>query len=141
MHGGSVWLDEGEEINWLAEFLAADGSGMTHGAFAIYDSKLHLVAQTADTPGAFESAPANTWVKLPLTSTYTVPASGLYYLVDFLVGATTPTIGVVSYSPGLAARNVLPGGVRRAVRMGGLSALPSTLTSTNTDETRCVLAG
>jgi hypothetical protein len=140
-HGGSVWLNQGDTINWLAELVTADGSGVTHGAFAIYDSNLHLVAQTADTPHAFETAPADSWVKLSLTSAYTVPTSGLYYLVDLFAGTTTPTVGVVTYNAALPGRNILPNGVPRAVRGAGLSAFPSTLTNTSTDETRCILAG
>jgi hypothetical protein len=142
MHGGSVWLNQGDTINWLAELVTANGSALTHGAFALYDSNLQLVAQTPDNPGAFANAPPDTWVKLSLTSPYTAPASGLYYLVDFLAGATTPTIGVVTANSALPGRNILPNGVARGVRAGsGLSAIPSTLTNTSTDETRCILAG
>jgi len=91
---------------------------------------------------AFATAPADTWVQLSLTSAYTVPASGLYYLVDLLAGSTTPTVGVVAYNAALPGRNILPDGVPRGVRGGsGLSAFPSTLTNTSTDETRCILAG
>jgi hypothetical protein len=89
IHGGSVWLNQGDTINWLAELVTANGSALTHGAFAIYDSNLDLVAQTADNPAAFASAPADTWVKLSLTSPYTAPSSGLYYLVDLLADGTS----------------------------------------------------
>jgi hypothetical protein len=141
-HGGSVWLNQGDTINWLAELVTANGSGLTHGAFAIYDSNLDLVAQTADHPNAFATVPADSWVQLSLTSPYTVPASGLYYFVDLLAGTTNPTVGVVAYNSALAGRNILPNGVPRAVRGGaGLSAFPSTLTNTGTDETRCIIAG
>jgi len=140
-HGGSVWLEQGQTISWLAELVTAPGVGMTHGAYGIYDSNLHLVAQTADTPNVFETAAAGTWVRLYLTNPYTIPTSGLYYLVDLFAGSTMPTIGVVTYNSALTGRNVLPSGVARAVRSGGLSALPSTFTNTGTDETRCILAG
>jgi hypothetical protein len=46
IHGGSVWLNKGQKIGWLAELVIAHGSGMRHGAFAIYDASLHLVART-----------------------------------------------------------------------------------------------
>lgn len=142
IHGGSVWMNQGDTINWLAELVTADGSGLTHGAFAIYDANLHRVAQTADNPDAFATAPASSWVKLSLTAPYTVPSSGLYYLVDLLAGTTTPTVGVVALNSALVGRNVLPNGIARAVRQGtGLSAFPSTLISSSTDETRCILAG
>jgi hypothetical protein len=142
MHGGSVWLNQGDTISWLAELVTANGSGLTHGAFAIYDSNLHLVAQTDDDPSAFATAPADSWVQLSLQSPYTAPASGLYYLVDFLAGTTTPTIGVVAHNAALPGRNVLPNGTPRGVRDGsGLSALPPTFANSSTDETRCILAG
>jgi hypothetical protein len=146
IHGGSVYLERGDTIHWLAEFLLADGSGMTHGAYAIYDSNLNLVAQTADTPSAFETASVGTtgtWVELPLTSPYTAPMSGLYYFVDFVAGSTRPTVGVANISSGFDARNVLPNGVPRGVRGAAspYTAFPATLTNGNTNETRCMLAG
>lgn len=144
IHGGAVWLEQGQVIHYLGEFVAAPGSGMTHGAFAIYDSKLQLVAQTGDDPTAFESATADSWVKLSLTSPYTVPASGLYYLVDLLAAtSTTPSIGVVQTTGAdLDARNVLPNNVPLEVRaVPSTPGFPSTLTNTATDETRCVIAG
>ena len=73
IHGAAVWLDQGNTISWLAELVVADGSGMTHGGFAIYDASLNLVAQTDDNPAAFQTAPADSWVKLPLTTAYTAP--------------------------------------------------------------------
>src|SRR5207248_2406537 len=42
IHGAAVWLNQGDTINWLAELVVADGAGMTHGAFAIYDDDLEL---------------------------------------------------------------------------------------------------
>jgi hypothetical protein len=51
-----------------------------------------LVAQTADTPAAFQVT--NQWVTLSLTSPYTVATSGRYYFVDQLAASTTmPSIG------------------------------------------------
>ena len=90
IHGAAVWLNQGDTINWLAELVVTDGSGMTHGAFAIYDDDLDLVAQTTDSPSAFQTAPADSWVKLSLTDPYTAPKSDLYYVVDLLAGSTIP---------------------------------------------------
>src|SRR5207248_8775051 len=58
IHGAAVWLNQGDTINWLAELVVADGAGMTHGAFAIYDDDLELQAQTDDSPAAFQTATA-----------------------------------------------------------------------------------
>ena len=142
IHGGSIWLDKGNTIHWLAEVVAAHGSGMTHAAYAIYNSSFKLVAHTSDLPSVFNSATANTWVKLNLTSPYTAPASGRYYLVDLLAGSTPPTIGIVGQSATLNGANSLPSGVPRGIRGGsGFTAFPSTLARTPTDETRCMVAG
>ena len=143
IHGAAVWLNQGDTINWLAELVVAAGSGMTHGGFAIYDSNLDLVAQTADNPAAFQSAAADSWVKLPLTSAYTAPTSGLYYLVDLLAGSTIPRIGIVASNASvLTGANVLPTGIPRGVGGGsGFSAFPSTLTNKGSGLSRCILAG
>jgi hypothetical protein len=148
IHGAAVWLNEGDQINWLAELLVADGSGMTHGAFAIYDANLNLVAQTDDTPSAFEApAPADSWVKLPLTSPFTVPlnGSGLYYFVDLLAGSTIPKIGIVASNASiLTGANKLPGGLPRGINAApgsGFSAFPSSITDKGSGLTRCILAG
>lgn len=143
IHGGAVWLEKGKTVHWLSEFVAADGSGMTAGGYAIYDSNMKLVAQTTDSPNAFQSAPADSWVKLSLTTAYTVPASGLYYLVDLVAGTQTPSIGVVQTTGAdLNNRNVLPSHVPLEVRaVPGSPAFPSTLTNTATDETRVIIAG
>ena len=90
IHGASVWLNKSDRISWLAELVVAHGSAMKHGAFAIYDANLRLVARTGDNPSAFQAAKAHSWVKLPLTSPFTVPASGRYYFVDLLCWLHAP---------------------------------------------------
>ena len=142
IHGASVWLNKGDIVNWLSELVVTQGSGMTHAGYAIYDSNFNLVAQTADSPSAFQTATADSWVTLPLTSSYTVPSSGLYYLVDLLAGSTMPKIGIVANNAILAGANVLPGGVARGVKdNANLSAFPATLANTGSQLTRCMLAG
>jgi hypothetical protein len=142
IHGGSVWLDRGNRIVWLAELMASGGSGVTHGAYAIYDSHLHLVARTVDHPSSFQTGSKATWVKLPLTSPYTVPASGLYYFADLVAGARPPRIAVAVRALPLSVRNLLPNGVPRAIKGGsGFSAFPARLTNMGTGLTRSIAAG
>ncbi|HZT84020.1 MAG TPA: hypothetical protein VE984_01185 [Gaiellaceae bacterium] len=142
IHGASVWLNQGDTVNWLAELVVAAGSGMTHGGFAIYDSNLDLVAQTADTPAAFQNAAADSWVQLPLTSPYTAPNSGLYYLVDLLAGTTIPRIGIAASNASvLPGASLLPTGVPRGVAGSGFTSFPSTLPTRRTGLTRVILAG
>jgi hypothetical protein len=142
IHGASVWLNRGDRIVWLAELVTSGGSEITHGAYAIYDSHLHLVAKTADQPSSFEIGSRAKWVSLRLTTPYTVHDGGLYYFVDLLAGARPPRIAVVARKRPLIIRNVLPNGVPRGIRGGsGFSAFPATLRNTGTDETRSIVAG
>jgi hypothetical protein len=139
IHGASVWLASGQVISDLSELVTSAGSGMTHGAYAVYDSNLNLVAQTADTPAAFQVS--SQWVELPLTSPYTVPSTGRYYFVDFLAAATTmPTVGVAGSNSTTAARTTLPGGAARLIHVSGAASFPATLTNTTSGLTRCILA-
>jgi hypothetical protein len=140
IHGASVLLSQGQVISSLAELVASAGVAMTHGMFAIYDKDLNLVAQTADTPAAFQVT--NQWTELPLTTPYTVPASGRYYFVDLLAATTTmPSIGNIGSLASTSARNILPGGVARGINGGsGMSAFPATLTNGGSGISRCILA-
>lgn len=141
IHGGSVLLTKNQVITNLSELVATAGVGMTHGMYAIYDQNLNLVAQTADTPAAF--AVTDQWVQLPLTSPYTVPATGLYYFVDLLAASTTmPSIGIIGIQGATEARNTLPGGVARNVHhnLNLQSAFPATLVNDGTGISRCIVA-
>lgn len=142
IHGAAVWLDQGDKISSLAELVVAHGSQMKHGAFAIYDANLHLVARTVDKPSAFQIAPPHSWVRLSLTTRYTIPVSGRYYFVDLLAGSKLPRIGILARNAAvLTGANVLPTGVPRGISAGhGFSAFPSTLTNKGTGLTRCILA-
>jgi hypothetical protein len=143
IHGAAVWLNKGDTVNWLAELVVSAGAGMTHGGFAIYDDDLNLVAQTDDSPSAFQSAAADSWVKLQLTSPYTAPTSGLYYFTDLLAGSTIPKLGIVTSNASiLTGANLLPNGVPREIGGGtGFSSFPSTLTNKGSGLTRCIVAG
>jgi hypothetical protein len=140
IHGASVWLAAGDVVHSLAEVVTSAGSGMSHGMYAIYDGDLKLVAQTADTPAAFQVT--NQWVELALTSPYTVPTSGRYYFVDLLAATTTmPSIGNLGSLAASSSRNLLPSGMARGVNGGsGLSSFPSTLTLGTTGVSRCIVA-
>lgn len=139
IHGAAVWLEKGQVINDLSELVTSAGAGMTHGAYAIYDSNLNLVAQTADTPAAFEVS--NQWVELPLTSQYAVPATGLYYFVDLLASTTTmPTMGIVGSNSATSARSTLPNGTPELIHVSGAGSFPGTITNTSSGITRCIIA-
>jgi hypothetical protein len=135
-----VFLTQGQEITSLAELVASPGVAMSHGMYAIYDSSLNRVAQTADNPAAFEVT--NQWVVLPLMSQYTVPSTGRYYFVDLLAATTTmPSVGNLGSLAATSARNILPGGIARGINAGpSLSSFPTTLTINNSGISRCIVA-
>jgi hypothetical protein len=81
-------------------------------------------------------------VKLPLTSPYKAPTSGLYYLVDLLAGSTIPRIGIVASNASvLTGANLLPTGIPRGVGASNVSAFPSNLSNKGSGLARCILAG
>jgi hypothetical protein len=140
IHGSSVFLSSGDVVTSLAELVVEPGVGTSHGAYAIYDKNLQLVASTADTPAAFNVT--DQWVELPLTSPYTVPASGLYYFADlFAATTTTPKIGMIAFNTATDARSILPGGVPRNVHaIPVLPTFPATLVNDGTSATRGIVA-
>ncbi len=140
VHGSSVVLSAGDVVTKLAELVVEPGVGTSHGAYAVYDKNLHLVASTADTPAAFNVT--DQWVELPLTSPYTVPATGLYYFADlFAATTTTPKIGMIAFNTATDARSILPGGVPRNVHaIPAVPAFPATLVNDGTSATRGIVA-
>lgn len=126
VHGSGVWLPGGKTISRIADFVTVAGAGMAHGILGLFDSAFNLLAQSADTPAAWQTTG---WVELPLVTPYTTPAAGIYYVADLLAGTTMPTTGNGgSFSPA-NARSQLPGGVWRFFNMAGpLTAFPAQLT-------------
>jgi hypothetical protein len=140
IHGASVMLTQGQVVTSLAELVTSAGTSMTHGMYAIYDANLNLVAQTADTPAAFQVS--SQWVELSLTAPYTVPSTGRYYFADLLASSgTMPSIGNLGFDATTSARNSLPGGAARGLNDGpGLTAFPAILTNSGTGVSRCLIA-
>lgn len=87
MYLTAVYLRAGQKINNLSFFATVAASGMTHGLFGIYNSSLALVATSADF--LTEGWLVNTIKTKPLTATYTVPTTGLYYFAVMTANSTT----------------------------------------------------
>jgi hypothetical protein len=83
----------------------------THWWFALYDSAMTLLRQTADQLTA--AWPATTKKTLALSSTYTVPTTGLYYAgicviannALGLAGCTNPAAAIAAETPVLCGRS------------------------------------
>lgn len=87
----AIWLQAGTVITSITFYSATTAAGTpTNQRFALYDSSRNLLAQTNDdTTTAWA---ANTGKTLNLTSQYTVPSTGLYYLGIMVAATTVPTI-------------------------------------------------
>jgi len=83
----AVWLPKGAIVSSITYLSGAVPAGLTNRWFALLDGSRNLLRTTADNTGAWT---AGATLTLPLTSTYTVPADGLYY-VGFCEVATTVT--------------------------------------------------
>jgi hypothetical protein len=137
MHGGAVLLRAGKKITYASELVVTAGATMTHGAFGIYDALMNLIAQTADTPAAFQTTG---WVELPFTAPFTPPRDGLYYVLDLCTGGTMPVIGNAGSLATTNARWQLPGGALRIVSQTGVpGGLPNPLVPIVSGISRCIL--
>ena len=86
-----VWLNAGTTVtNLVVNVVSAASASVTFAYLGIYNASLNLVAVTANAAAAFQSTTG--WIETPLTSTYTVPYSGLYYLAFIFSAATEPTL-------------------------------------------------
>jgi hypothetical protein len=87
----AIWLQAGTVVSNIAFCSATTAaSAPTHYCFALYDASRNLLCTTADqTSGAWA---ANTLKTLAVTSAYTVPTTGLYYLAFMMTATTVPTM-------------------------------------------------
>jgi hypothetical protein len=108
-----IYLTAGQVITNLSFVKGATGiTTPTNWWFALYDGSLNLLRQTANqTTTAWAG---NTVKTLALSSSYTVPTSGVYY-VGFMIAATTP--GTIYGSPAVGT---------------GLSGISPTMAGTST---------
>lgn len=125
-HAGAVWLPAGIKITNLAQYAKTAGTAVTHAFLGIYDNTLTRVAETADSPTAFQTTG---WITLALTAPYTTPAAGLYYFAD-VVTATTTMPGTLN-GPLIAdaPAAILANGTVLSVKAPGFTALPGTMPS------------
>jgi len=126
LRGGAVGFAAGTTVSNLTVHVpnTLAGTGMTHCWFMIYNSALALVAQTADSPIAVQSA-GN--VTLALTSALSVTASGLFYLCFLATtGTTMPNLSSGANNANLVNYGAAIGsGAPSIIAQTGLAALPN----------------
>jgi hypothetical protein len=120
----AVWLAAGTVVSNISFFAATTALGTgTHQFFGLYDSSRNLLATSADATSAAWSA--NTIKTLAMTSAYTIPTTGLYYLGVSVTATTMPTLkgGPAKTGAQLAATAPILGGA--TADAGPLTALPN----------------
>lgn len=129
-HLAAVYFGKNTVITNLSVPVTSAGVSVTFAALGVYDGNLNLVANTASNPTAFQSTG---WIELPLSSPYTVPADGLYYLASGFTAATTLP-SVLNYQQNSAVvGGTLPGGKYLGVHAQvPSSALPNPAVSQST---------
>jgi hypothetical protein len=104
----AVWLPKGTVVTNIAYLCGTAATSLTNRWYALFDGSRNLLRTTADNTSAWN---AGSTLTLPLSSTYTVPTDGLYY-VGICEVATTPTSvrGIASTTgAGIALTPVLNG--------------------------------
>lgn len=83
----AIWLAKGTVVTNLTYLAGTAATSLTNRWYAFFDAARNLLRTTADNTSAFNGGSSLT---LPLSSSYTVPADGIYY-VGICEVATTPT--------------------------------------------------
>lgn len=115
-----VLLEEGATISGVAVPVTAAGVSMTHAFVGIYDKNGSLLAESADSPSAFQ---ATGWIAVPLTSPYIVPVTDLYYLASAFQGGTNPSVLNVAQNSATSVNypvNTFPRSIMAQVPAGAL---------------------
>ena len=87
----AVWLTAGTLVSNISFFSATTAAGTpTNYFFGLFDASRNLLATSANQTTAAWAA--NTIKTLAMTTPYTVPTTGLYYLGYFMTATTVPTL-------------------------------------------------
>lgn len=86
----AVWLPARAVVKGITFVVGSTaGSGITHSFVALYDGALALLRQSTDNPS--QALTASTGFGVDLSSTFTITASGFYYVGLCVVATTMPT--------------------------------------------------
>ncbi len=84
-----IFLRQGEIITNLHVVILTAGAGLTLSKCGIYDTVGNRLASSANQGAAWQSSGLKT---VALTSSYTVPSAGFYYLAMLVTGVTPPAM-------------------------------------------------
>jgi hypothetical protein len=87
----AIFLRAGQKVSNISFFSGTTAAGTpTHGLFGLYDGSRNLLATSADF--LTEAWAANTIKTKAMTTPYTVPTTGLYYLGCMITATTVPSL-------------------------------------------------
>lgn len=100
----SIGLVAGDVVTNIAVLSGTTAAGTpTHYMFGLYDSSRNLLATSTDQTTAAWGA--STLKTLAMTTPYTVPTTGVYYIGIFVTATTVPTLQGSSSAPSSALGN------------------------------------
>lgn len=105
LHGCPILLSQGDVITGVGAYFQTAGAGATNCQLGILNSSFTRQAVTANTPTAAQTAG---YQLLPLTSPWTVPSSGLYFLADVITATTMPFWASSLAIPGGSSQHTMP---------------------------------
>lgn len=119
-----IHLAAGQIVSKITVFVIGTATTPTHGLVGLFDSSFKQVATSADTLTAAWAA--NAELQFTLTTPYTAPADGIYYVGVACVSSGNPTLAGVA---GQAALNTLTPAVAFVDSSNTISTtLPATAT-------------
>lgn len=122
----SVWLTKGAVVSSLSFLCGTSAVTLTGRWFALYDGTGKKLRTTADDTSAWA---AGSVLTLPLTSTYTVPADGIYYAaICEVAGTCTQLRGVTGNSNAMALPPVLAANGTASLTTASTAPATTTLT-------------
>ncbi len=122
----AIGLLAGDVANGAALEVNSGGVGLTLAKVALYDHAGVRRAASADNSAGFAGTGL---IQTAFAATYTVPASGLFYLGYLFVGATPPTVDVATGSDtNPLALHQFTGKPQQGIYRGAQADLPASLT-------------
>lgn len=121
----AVWFKEGTVVSSVGLFLVTGATAVTTFEAGIYSSALALLAGS----GNAAAGPVNGWRFASLSSVWTCPADGIYYLAFLFVGSTPGSFFSNSFGDtgfALIAQSPGPGNPWIVWRQTGQTDLPAT---------------
>lgn len=103
----AVWLPKGTVVSNITYLSGGSAAGLTNRWFALFDASRNKLRTTADNAATWA---AGATLTLALSTAYTIPSDGLYYIGLCEVATTTTSLrGIITSTNGLSIAPILNG--------------------------------